>query len=152
VAFAGFNGATFANSPNAAALFPAFAPFDERKKTGRTGEKILADLRAKFADIQEAIILVIPPPSVRGIGSGVGFKLMLQDRANLGSKALEDAAMRLVVAANTDPAIAQAFSPFRANSPRLFADVDRVKAMMLDVPLENVFSAMQISQLCSSTN
>ena len=34
VAFAGFNGATFANSPNAAALFPAFAPFDERKKTG----------------------------------------------------------------------------------------------------------------------
>ena len=144
VAFAGFNGATFANSPNAAALFPAFAPFDERKKTGRTGEKILADLRAKFADIQEAMILVIPPPSVRGIGSGGGFKLMLQDRANLGSKALEDAAMRLVVAANADPAIAQAFSPFRANSPRLFADVDRVKALMLDVPLENVFSAMQI--------
>ncbi|MGB9274699.1 MAG: multidrug efflux RND transporter permease subunit [Terrimicrobiaceae bacterium] len=144
VAFAGFNGATFANSPNAAALFPAFAPFDERKKTGRTGEKILADLRAKFADIQEAMILVIPPPSVRGIGSGGGFKLMLQDRANLGSKALEDAAMRLVVAANTDPAIAQAFSPFRANSPRLFADVDRAKALMLDVPLENVFSAMQI--------
>ena len=144
VAFAGFNGATFANSPNAAALFPAFAPFDERKKTGRTGEKILADLRAKFADIQEAMILVIPPPSVRGIGSGGGFKLMLQDRANLGSKALEDAAMRLVVAANADPAIAQAFSPFRANSPRLFADVDRAKALMLDVPLENVFSAMQI--------
>jgi hydrophobe/amphiphile efflux-1 (HAE1) family protein len=144
VAFAGFNGATFANSPNAAALFPVFAPFDERKKTGRTGEKILADLRAKFADIQEAMILVIPPPSVRGIGSGGGFKLMLQDRANLGSKALEEAALRLVVAANTDPAIAQAFSPFRANSPRLFADVDRAKALMLDVPLENVFSAMQI--------
>ena len=69
---------------------------------------------------------------------------MLQDRANLGSKALEEAAMRLVVAANTDPAIAQVFSPFRANSPRLFADVDRAKALMLDVPLENVFSAMQI--------
>ena len=144
VAFAGFNGATFANSPNAAALFPAFAPFEERKKTGLTGEKIIADLRAKFADIQEAVILVLPPPSVRGIGSGGGFKLMLQDRANLGTKALEDAATRLVAAANGDPAIAQAFSPFRASSPRLFADVDRVKALMLDVPLENVFSAMQV--------
>ena len=144
VAFAGFNGATFANSPNAAALFPAFAPFEERKKTGLTGERIIADLRAKFADIQEAVILVLPPPSVRGIGSGGGFKLMLQDRANLGTKALEDAATRLVAAANGDPAIAQAFSPFRASSPRLFADVDRVKALMLDVPLENVFSAMQV--------
>ena len=69
---------------------------------------------------------------------------MLLDRANLGTKALEDAATRLVAAANGDPAIAQAFSPFRATSPRLFADVDRVKALMLDVPLENVFSAMQI--------
>ena len=42
---------------------------------------------------------------------------MLQDRANLGAKALEDAATRLVAAANGDPAIAQAFSPFRATSP-----------------------------------
>jgi multidrug efflux pump subunit AcrB len=92
VAFAGFNGATFANSPNAAG----------------------------------------------------GFKLMLQDRAALGSQALEEAAMKLVIAANGDPAIAQAFSPFRGSSPRLFADVDREKAKMLDVPLDNVFSAMHI--------
>ena len=96
--------------------FPAFAPSEERKKTGLTGEKIIADLRAKFADIQEAVILVLPPPSVRGIGSG-GFKLMLQDRANLGTKALEDAATRLVAAANGDPAIAQAFSPFSREFP-----------------------------------
>lgn len=144
VAFAGFNGATFANSPNALAMFPAFEPFEKRIKHGRTGEKIIADLRAKISDMQEAMILVLPPPSVRGIGNGGGFKLMLQDRANLGTKALEDAANSLVRAANSDPAIAQAFTPFRASSPRLFANVDRVKAKMLDVPLDNVFSAMQI--------
>jgi hydrophobe/amphiphile efflux-1 (HAE1) family protein len=144
VAFAGFNGATFTNSPNAAALFPAFKPFDERKKSGLTGEKIIAELRAKTADLQDAVVLVLPPPSVRGIGSGGGFKLMLQDRANLGSKALEEAAAALVAAARSEPAIGQAFSPFRAAAPRIFADVDRVKAKMLDVPLDNIFSTMQV--------
>lgn len=144
VAFAGFNGATFANSSNSFAMFPTFQPFEERVKHGRTGEKIIADLRKKLADLQEAMVLVIPPPSVRGIGNGGGFKLMLQDRANLGTKALEEAASELVRQANSDPAIAQTFTPFRASSPRLFADVDRVKAKMLDVPLDNVFSAMQV--------
>ena len=69
---------------------------------------------------------------------------MLQDRANLGSKALEEAAAALVAAARSEPAIGQAFSPFRAAAPRIFADVDRVKAKMLNVPLDNIFSTMQV--------
>ena len=37
-------------------------------------------------------MLVIPPPPVPGIGTGGGFALRVQDRAGLGTKALEDAA------------------------------------------------------------
>ncbi len=144
VAFAGFNGATFTNAPNSAAMFPVFLPFEERSKKGITGESIIAELRQRTAAIQDAIVFVIPPPSVRGIGNGGGFKMMLEDRADLGSQALQDAAMRLIAAANSEPVIAQAFTAFRASVPRYFADVDRVKAKMLDVPLGNVFSAMQI--------
>ena len=36
-------------------------------------------------------MLVIAPPPVRGIGTGGGFKMMVQDRANAGPKALEAA-------------------------------------------------------------
>jgi hypothetical protein len=35
------------------------------------------------------------------------------------------------------------FTPFRANTPQLFVDVDRTKAKMLGIPLDNVFEALQ---------
>ncbi len=144
VAFAGFNGATFTNAPNSAAMFPVFDSFEDRTKKGITGESIIGELQKRVSSVQDAVVFVIPPPSVRGIGNGGGFKMMLEDRDDLGSQALQDAATKLIAAANAEPDIAQAFTPFRASVPRYFADVDRVKAKMLDVPLGNVFSAMQI--------
>jgi multidrug efflux pump subunit AcrB len=47
-------------------------------------------------------------------------------------------------AANQEPGLVQVFSPFDAGAPRYFAKIDRTKAKMLDVPLGNVFSALQI--------
>jgi len=144
VAFAGFNGATFAQAPNAAAMFPVFAPFDERVKTGRTGDRIIADLQQAVGGITDAQVFVITPPSVRGVGRGGGFKMMVQDEAGLGPEALEQTAWRLAMAANENPAITRTFTPFRSSVPQYFAEVNRTKAKMLDVPLDRVFSAMQI--------
>ncbi|MGF1483348.1 MAG: efflux RND transporter permease subunit [Opitutales bacterium] len=145
VAFAGFNGATFTNSPNSAAMFPVFAPFEERVATGRSGQVIMAELRQKLGALQEAFVFVIPPPSVRGIGNGGGFKMQLRDRADLGPAALEAAAWQLAIAANTqEPAVTAAFTPYRSSVPQFFAEVNRRKAKILDVPLDNVFSTMQI--------
>ena len=36
-------------------------------------------------------------------------------------------------------------SPFRAAFPQLYADIDRVKAKSLDVPLDSVFNTLQAS-------
>jgi multidrug efflux pump len=37
------------------------------------------------------------------------------------------------------------FSTFRASSPQLYADINRVKAQMLDVPINNIFEALQVN-------
>jgi hydrophobe/amphiphile efflux-1 (HAE1) family protein len=144
VSFAGFNGATFTNNPNSAAIFTTFAPFEERVKKGRTADAIIADLRRAAAGTQEAYVFIIPPPPLRGIGNGGGFKMIVQDRAGLGYQALEEAAFKLMAAANRQPEIVQAFTPFNAGSPRFHAEIDRTRAKLLDVPLGSVFSALQI--------
>ncbi len=46
VPFAGFDGATFTNAPNAGAIFSPLAPFQERVPKGLTADHILADLRS----------------------------------------------------------------------------------------------------------
>lgn len=144
VAFAGFNGATFTNSPNSAAIFTPFKSFDERIKTGRDADTIINELRQKLGGTQEAFVFVIAPPSVRGIGNGGGFKMQLRDRAGLGPQALEAAAWQLAGAANQEPSITQTFTSYRSNVPQYYAEVNRTKAKMLNVPLDNIFSTMQI--------
>ena len=84
VAFAGFDAATGTNAPNKAACFTPLAPFEERVKKGLTGQKILAALRAKMATIDEALVLVFPPPPVRGMGNIGGFRMMVEDRRGRG--------------------------------------------------------------------
>jgi multidrug efflux pump len=145
VSFAGFSGATRANATNAGALFAVFAPFDERIKTGRPGAAIIEELRTRLSAVQEGFLVVIPPPPVQGLGTGGGFNLQVQDRYNLGSVALQDATDRLVSAARAEPGLVQVFSTFRASTPQLYAEVDRAKAKMLDVPLSNVFDSLQVN-------
>lgn len=145
VSFVGFSGATRANATNAGAMFPGFYPFEQRIKSGRSGPVIINELRAKLSVIKDAYVVVIPPPPVQGLGTGGGFKLQVQDRQNLGPVALQDATDRLVQAAWAEPGLVQVFSTFRASTPQLYAEVDRAKAKMLDVPLSNVFDSLQIN-------
>ena len=87
-------------------------------------------------------MLVIPPPPVPGIGTGGGFKLMIQDRAGRGPQALEAATQQVVAAANQAPGIAFAFSLFNTATPQIRADIDRTRAEMLGVPISRVHDAM----------
>ncbi|MEW4568527.1 multidrug efflux RND transporter permease subunit [Tautonia sp. JC769] len=144
VAFAGFSGATRVNSANAAAVFVTLEPFPERTRKGVEHDAVLGELRGKMSSIAAAQVFVIPPPPVRGLGTGGGFKMMVQDRAGLGYDALQRSTEGLAMAANQAPGLVQVFSTFRAATPQLYADIDRTKARMLDVPLERVFEALQV--------
>lgn len=143
VGFAGFSAATRANNSNAGAIFATLKPFEERVAHGLTGTHIAQELRQRLADIQEASIAVFPPPPVRGLGTAGGFKLQIQNRGGSDAVALQAAAEQLAGAARSEPGLVGVFTPFRANIPQLYADVDRTKAKMLGIPLDNVFEALQ---------
>jgi len=144
VAFAGFDGATFTNAPNAGVIFVALDEFADRLEDGLTSDMILADLRAQMFGIREANIFVIPPPSVPGIGTGGGFKLYVQDRAGRGSRALEQAAWSIAGPANSTPGLTQVFTLFNTSTPRIYADIDRTKAEKFGVPITRLFDTLSI--------
>jgi hydrophobe/amphiphile efflux-1 (HAE1) family protein len=142
-AFAGFSGATRTQSSNAAALFPVFDEPEARLKKGLTADRITAELRKRLAAIEGAFIIVIPPPAVPGIGTGGGFAMRIQDRQGRGAELLAAATDELVTAARKAPGLTSVFSPFTANTPQLFVDIDRVKAQKLGVPIQNVTDAIE---------
>jgi hydrophobe/amphiphile efflux-1 (HAE1) family protein len=142
-AFAGLSGATRTQASNAAALFPVFEEPEVRLKKGLSARVITADLRKRLSSIEGAFIIVIPPPSIPGIGTGGGFTMRIQDRQGRGSELLAQATDELVGAARKAPGLTSVFSPFTANTPQLFVDIDRIKAQKLGVPIQNVTDAIQ---------
>ncbi len=144
LAFSGLDGATFTNSSSGAAIFSPLQPFEERYAKGLSANAITADLRQRLSVIQEAFIITIAPPPVRGIGTAGGFKMMLQDKGGRGPKALEDVALDMAAAANQVPGLAGIFTLFNTRTPNVYADVDRVRAQMLGVPADRVSEALQV--------
>jgi hydrophobe/amphiphile efflux-1 (HAE1) family protein len=144
VSFVGFSGATRANSSNAGAIFPVLGDAKERARNGLGVETVLANLRQRVSQIEDAIVLVIPPPPVRGIGTGGGFKMQIQDQSGAGVAALMDATNAMTAAANQQPGLVQVFTNYTIGTPQHYADIDRTKVRMLDVPINNVFEALQI--------
>jgi hydrophobe/amphiphile efflux-1 (HAE1) family protein len=143
-AFAGLDGATFTLAPNEGAIFSVFKSFEEREKQGLTAKAILASINQRLAGIKDGFIITVEPPPVNGIGGAGGFKMMLEDKGNLGPAALEMAARDLVTAANADPRLTGVFTPFSAATPNVFVDIDRVRAAKLGLPPERVFETMQV--------
>jgi hydrophobe/amphiphile efflux-1 (HAE1) family protein len=142
VAFAGFDGATFTTAPNAGVIFVTLKPFEERLKAGLDTAGILNGLRAQMQALREAFVLVIPPPSVPGIGTGGGFKMYLQDRAGRGPRALEQAVGAVLGPANQTPGLVQVFTLYNTSTPQVYADIDRTKAEMLGVPITRFFDTL----------
>ena len=142
--FAGFDGATFTNAPNAGAIFFTLQPFAERVAAGYDYQRVLGEVQASLFQIKEAVVFVVAPPPVRGIGTGGGFKLYVEDRRNRGLGALEAATAEMVAGANAVPGVTRAFSLFNTGTPQIFADIDRVKAEILGVPPEQIFEALEV--------
>jgi len=143
IAFAGFSGATFANASNGGLMFIGLTPFEERGDV-LPSSAVLGQLMGALSRIGEAQIFVIQPPAVRGVGTGGGFKMMVQDRSGQGLKALEAATWELAGAANQSGEAVRVFTTFGTGTPQYFLDIDRTKAEMLGVSVESVFAALSV--------
>jgi hydrophobe/amphiphile efflux-1 (HAE1) family protein len=142
--FAGLDATTFTVASNAGTIFSGLPSLYNHSLKGVTAATVLADLRKRLSVIQDAYVLTIPPPPVQGIGNAGGFKLMVQDRAGLGSDALARAAQALVAAANKDPDFAGVFTLFSTRSPAIYADIDREKAEKVGLTPTDVFTTLQV--------
>lgn len=144
VNFIGFSGATRTNASNAGAVFITLKPFEERAKDPKqSAAAIQGALLAKFSTIREALVLVVAPPPVRGIGSAGGFRMMVQDKSAAGPVALQQVVYAMMGKAARTTGVKQVFSLFETATPQLYLDIDRVKAQMLGVNVADVFFALQ---------
>jgi hydrophobe/amphiphile efflux-1 (HAE1) family protein len=141
-AFAGMDGASFSNASNSGTMFIRLAPWEERG-SALNAQAMAGQIMGAMGAIEEASIFVIAPPAVQGMGNGGGFKMMLQDRSGQGYRALEQAQFQIVGMANQPGSgVVGVFPGLNTGSPRVTAEVDREKALMMGVEPAEIFAAM----------
>ena len=141
----GFSGATFTNAPNSGALFLVLDDFQKRGRDPRqSAAAIQGELFRRLSVIQDAFIIAVLPPPVLGIGTAGGFRMMVEDRGGHGSTALRTATESLMARAAQTPGVSQVFSLFETSTPEVYLDIDRTKAQLLGINVQDVFNALQI--------
>jgi HAE1 family hydrophobic/amphiphilic exporter-1 len=117
VPIVGLDGATFTTAPNAAVVFTPLDDFKQRAEKGQSAQALITALNTQFAAIQEAFVVSVAPPPVRGIGTTGGFKLEVQDTHGGEPAGLEAVATSIVGAAATTPGLANVFTTFNTRTP-----------------------------------
>jgi multidrug efflux pump len=129
---------------NALTVFFPLKPFSERiGHPEQSAAAILRKLQGAVSPIQDAFVIAIQPPSVRGMGNAGGFQLEIEDRGNAGLAQLQQATNSIVAAANADPGMRGVFSTYRSQVPQLYLNIDREKLQTLNVPISSVFDTLQ---------
>jgi hydrophobe/amphiphile efflux-1 (HAE1) family protein len=141
----GFSGATFTNSPNAGAIFLVLDSFAARAGDRRqSAAAIQAELNRRLSKIQDGFFVAVQPPPVRGISNSGGFRMIVEDRAGLGSAALRQATTELMARAAQTAGVTTVFTLFETSTPQVYLNIDRTKAQLLGVNVQDVFNALQV--------
>ncbi len=126
---------------NSAILIVTLKPFDERTAPGSGVNGIIAQTIARTNAVPARVIPFNLPPIV-GLGTAGGFEFQLQNLEGRPVPEMAGVMRAMVLAANQDPALNRVFSTFAAATPSVFLDIDRDRAQVLGVSLNDIFSAV----------
>jgi multidrug efflux pump len=131
---------------NFGSIWVSLDEIGQRRTLDLSAETIANDLRRQFAEqVPEANVTVSLPPPVPGVGNASGFKLMVEDRGNVGLRALREQTQTLTEQAGQQPDLAGLSSVLSANVPQIFVDFDRASAMTRGVDMKELSDALQVN-------
>jgi len=134
-----------AAAPNFGSLYVMLKDFDERHGPDLTSDAIAASLEKQFRrEVKEATVSAFGAPPIDGLGTTGGFKLVVEDRGNLGAGELQRVSDRIVAAGNATTGLRGLFNSSQANTPWLYLEIDRTKCMTLGVLVSDLFSTLQV--------
>jgi multidrug efflux pump len=144
ISFSGLSvTAGFGVASNSGVAFATLEP-KAKRSGGRSADEILQSVQARLFAIEDAFVGVAPPPPVEGMGTLGGFKMQIEDRGSLGYQELNRVLQDFLARANQTPGVTGVFSNYLVNVPQVYADIDREKAKRENIPLANVFEALQV--------
>ncbi len=132
-----------ANAPNLGSTYVLLKEFSKRR--GLTAGEIAAEIQRRCQEeVRGAVVAVFGPPPIEGLGTTGGFKLIVEDRGNLGLGDLQRVSDQIAARGNRTSGLQGLFNSSRANTPFLYLEIDRTKCLALGVQISDLFSTLQV--------
>lgn len=143
-AIAGNSFVLSAYGSNFGSMFIILDDFPERTSPELYADEVAARIRRRCAsEIPEAQVSVFGAPAVSGLGRAGGFRIMVEDRGDVGPKILEGQTNNLIDKANEQSQLIGLFTVFKANAPQAFLDIDRPACVSHGVDIGEVAAMLQ---------
>ncbi|WP_295427397.1 efflux RND transporter permease subunit [uncultured Thiodictyon sp.] len=124
-------------------LFVSLKDYAERTSPDLSANAVIADGVRQFQSIQGGLVVPINPPAIPGLGITAGFQMWIEQKGAGTFGQLYDLVNQIIEKAKTRPELAGVSTTVRANGQQLLADVDREKAEILGVPIQEVYNTLQ---------
>ena len=112
---------------NAGVAYIILKDWSERGK-GQDLLSLFTGLNKALDEIEEARILVVPPPPIQGIGNAAGFTMQIELRdGSFDLAKLQSVVDAIEANAKTQSGMQRVMASFRASVPQYTVEVDRVK-------------------------
>ena len=132
------------SAPNRALVFAPMKSITERKGEAHSVSTVINKLRGPLFGIGGAIVVPFAPPAVQGLGAFGGFQFIVQDQGGHSLEEFSKITNSLVGAGNADKNLSRLFTSFTANDPQFVVKIDREKARVLQVPLQQITDTLGI--------
>ena len=144
----GFSVLDLQTKNNASTLFIMLKDFKERYSSKERASKesaraVFQEVAAKARSIHTGDLIPLFPAAIPGIGTTDGFEFWIQDTGAGDPVRLYNFTQQFLAKAQTRPELSGVNSTFRAASLQLRAEVDRSKSVLLGVPIDDVYNALQ---------
>jgi HAE1 family hydrophobic/amphiphilic exporter-1 len=132
------------SSANSGLLVMSMKPWSQRGGKGQATDDVINKLRGPLFGIPGAMIFPFAPPPIQGIGTYGGFSFVVEDRQGGTPAALAEATSAIVAESANHKELQGLQSSFTANDPQLVVTADRARAKSLGIPIDHIFSTLQI--------
>ncbi len=145
-AVAGNSFVLSAYGSNFGSMFIILDGFENRRHPDLYADRIIAGLRAEYGrKVPEAQVNVFGAPAVSGLGRAGGFRVMIEDRGDVGPEMLQKETDAFITAMNRRPEVAGLFTVFKTNSPQVFLNIDPAACATHQVEITEVYAVLQAS-------
>ncbi len=141
LALSGFDLISMSVISNKGAMFIILEDWSIRTEKGIGLREIITQVYGLGLKQAKGLVLPFNPPPIMGMSTTGGFEMMIQSTSG-NVKELADVTQNFIAEAQKRPELSSVSSTYSVSAPRMFIDLDREKARVLNVRVSDVFNTL----------